>query len=147
MALTPKEQFRLGFLLRCAEEGCDAEAVRGRTKLAGELRELVRLDVADDLREKTAVGGIGTLLGALGATVKGYAMAPLHLAAIGLGGAGLVGAGLGYGAAKLNDDDVDPEEAKRQELIAAYRMQADKARRRAARTGYRQPKLSAPSLM
>lgn len=136
--LTPKESFRLGFLLRCAEEGCSPAEIQDRVKLAHVVRGLV-------LQEKQAVAPTSTLgaLWNLGSTVG---MAPLHAAAIGIGGAGLLGAGVGYGAAKLQDEEVDPEEAKRQELIAAYKMQADRARRRAKQRGYRKPAPAAPQL-
>jgi hypothetical protein len=58
----------------------------------------------------------------------------------------LGGAGIGWGAAKLQNDDVDPEEAKRHELIAAYKLQADKLRQQAATRSYRKPQISGPRL-
>ncbi len=67
-----------------------------------------------------------------GATNLGLGAAGLGLAA----SAGL-GAGAGYLTARATEPDVDPEEAKMQELIAAYKQQADQARRTASRIGYR----------
>lgn len=132
--MTPQENFRLGFLLRCAEEGCSPAEIEQRVKLAFIVRGLEKkANTPGTLRALWDLGGA-------------YGMAPLHTAAIGIGGAGLLGAGLGYGAAKVQEEQVDPEEAKRQELIAAYKMQADRARRRAKQRGYRPSAPKAPQL-
>ena len=139
--LTPQDNFRLGFLLRCAEEGCSPAEIESRVKLAFVVR---------DLEKKAFVGDVlragERLLKATGRLGAAYAMLPFRTAAIGIGGAGLLGTGLGYGAAKLQQKDIDPEEAKRQELIAAYKMQADRARRRAKQRGYRPSTPKAPQL-
>lgn len=131
--LTPQESFRLGFLLRCAEEGCTPAEIEQRVKLAFIVRGLEKHAVANPVDT-----GIGL--------AKTWASLPLHIAGLGIAGSGLLGAGIGYGAAKLQDEDVDPEEAKRQELIAAYKMQADRARRRAQQRGYRRPAPAEPRL-
>ncbi len=107
--MTDREAFKFGFLLRCADEGLSPEQTRERVKLAY---------------------GLGA---AAGLAIK----APLAIAALGIPAAALAGAGAGYVGAKLTDPPVDPDEAKKQELIAAYRQQADRARRTAARVGYR----------
>lgn len=125
MALLPKEQFRFGFLLRCAEEGIGADEIRGRVKMAGPVR-----DVAS------------TALNAL----KLWATLPLHVGVLGLGGSALLGGAGGYGLAKATEEEVDPAEAKRQELIATYQQQADKVRRSMARQRYRGQTPAAPKL-
>ena len=117
--LTARESFRLGFLLRCAEEGCDAEEIQGRVKLAGWWDE---------------TKGVGSVLAALAA---GVVKLPFQAAAYGIGASGLAGAAGGYGLAKMQAGSVDPEEAKRQELISAYRLQAELARRRSQQRTYR----------
>ena len=81
--LTPQENFRFGFLLRCAEEGCSPADIEQRVKLAFVLRGLEKL------------ANMGQTLSALSGLASTYGMAPLHTAAIGIGSAGLLGAGLG----------------------------------------------------
>ena len=49
----------------------------------------------------------------------------------GLGAAALAGGWPGYGLAKMQEGDVDPEEVQREELITAYQTQTDLARRKA----------------
>jgi hypothetical protein len=120
--MTPREGFKYGFLLRCAEEGltadeAEARAARGLEKQAGGFDPL---SIASDV----AKAGWG-----LGKWTAGKALTwgvPL-----GLGAAALGGGGLGYGLAKLQEGDVDPEEIQREELISAYKTQADLARRKA----------------
>ncbi len=124
MGLTKQQNFRLGFLLRCAEEGLAPAEIRERVKLA------------------KASGW-----SSLGDAIKAYGLFPFQLAAGGIATAGLGGAGIGYGLAKMQDEQVDPEEAKQQELIAAYKMQAERARRRAQQRTYRRPAPAAPRLM
>jgi hypothetical protein len=67
---------------------------------------------------------------------------------LGVGVAGGLGAGAGYLAAKATEPEVDPEEFKQWELIAALRQHADHARRasqqlqlRGAPTPPRSPRL------
>lgn len=103
--LTPRQAFKFGFLMRCAEEGLTQQETTARIKLAGIMSSLGNLAVA----------------------------AP----AVTLAASGVGGAALGYGAAKLTEPDADPEEAKLQELMAAYRMYADHARRNTKQRGYR----------
>jgi len=123
--LNAQQSFRLGFLLRCAEEGLNQDQIRERVKFAG----------------------AGGLLGPMGQAAKALMMAPVNLSLLGIGAGGIAGAGVGYGLAKAQNQAVDPEEAKRQELIAAYKMQADRARRRAQQRNYRRPAPAAPRLM
>lgn len=126
MALSPKEQFRMGFLLRCAEEGIGATEIKGRVKMA--------------------VGPIRDIAGAALNTLKLWATLPLHVGVLGLGGSALLGGAGGYGLAKATEEEVDPAEAKRQELIATYQQQADKVRRSMARQRYRGQTPAAPKL-
>ncbi len=136
--LTPQESFRLGFLLRCAEEGCTAEEIQERVKFAA----------APALGALTALWS--GLKGAVNPTwnaVKTMGTFPLHATALGVAGAAGVGAAGGYGLAKMQNSDVDPEEAKRQELMAAYQLQAELARRRASQRSYRRDAPAMPSFL
>ncbi len=132
--LTPQESFRLGFLLRCAEEGCTPAEIKERVKLA----------VAPALLG----GGLSTLRSLLSPTwnsLKTMGTFPLHATALGIAGAAAAGGAGGYGLAKLQNSDVDPDEAKRQELISAFKLQADLARRRAQQRSYRRDAPASPS--
>lgn len=129
--LTPQENFRLGFLMRCAEEGCDAEEIAGRVKVAKALTKFA--SIKDTLSSAWGVG-------------KAIATLPIHVTALGLGASALAGGGVGYGLAKAQNTDVDPEEAKRQELISAYQLQAELARRRAQQRSYRRGAPAEPKL-
>ena len=146
MSLTAKENFRMGFLMRCAEEGCTAEDIRTRVKLAHVLRSLGQdeqfvKEAADPVTATTnkALGGLGWLAGSA-------LSSPFTAAMYGVGGAGVLGAAGGYGLAKLQDQEVDPEDAKHQELVAAYRAQAERIRRKTKNLSHRQFKPEAPKL-
>lgn len=104
--LTPRQAFTFGFLLKCAELG---------------LSEQEQHDILD--RALKVAAGPATSVWNL---IKGVPY--LGLAA----GAG-IGAGAGYVAAKATEPEVDPEEFKQWELIAALRQHADHARRAAQR--------------
>ena len=128
MALTAKEQFRLGFLLRCAEEGLAPGEVKERVKLA-----FPKIPVKETVNAGKGLAGLMVKF-------------PLLLGGLTLAGSAVGGAGLGYGAAKLNEENINPDEAKRQELIAAYRRHAERARSTAARTQHRRPRPRGPQL-
>jgi hypothetical protein len=110
MSLTPREAFRFGFLLRCAEVGLSA--ADGEQLITQHLQ-----------KQAGWLGTAGKAIGTAGA-------AGLGLAAVG-------GMGAGYLGAKMTENVMDPEEAKKRELIAAYMQQTDYAKRMAARTKYR----------
>lgn len=136
--LTRNECFRLGFLLRCAEEGCDMDEVAERVKLAHD-------------RTKIAAGGVmdwvAGIVRPLWNTAKTVGKFPLQLSALGVAGSALTGMAGGYGLAKMQNEQLDPEEAKQQELISIYRLQADLARRKAQQHSYRTAVPALPRLM
>ena len=110
--LTPRENFKFAFLSRCIESGITTpEEIHQTVKKA--------LDELDTPAEKQAsaweaLSNIG------GWTLAGAAAAPP-----------ILGAGLGYAAARAGDvDDADVEEVKRQEVIDELRRQAKRLRHR-----------------
>lgn len=126
--MTPQENFRLGFLLRCAEEGCTPEEIQERVKTA-----------SATLRRNSVKQAAGSTADSTWSLAKTLASLPLHASALGIAGSAALGGIGGYGLAKLQNSDVDPEEAKQQELVAAYKLQAEMARRRASQRQYRRP--------
>lgn len=122
MPLDARQSFKAGFLLRCAQEGLTHEETRQRVKEAA---------------EKLASDWLPSVGGALQTAIG----VPVALGA----GLGAVG---GYGLAKMREEDIDPEEAKTQELIAALKFYTENARRSTKRMGLRQPQRApaSPSL-
>jgi hypothetical protein len=125
MVMTPREGFKYGFLLRCAEEGLTAEEAEARAARGLEKQ-------ADDDGWKAIVGDAYSGLKSLATGVPGF-ITEHGPTVVGLGALGAAGAGglTGYGLAKMQEGDVDPEEVQRAELIQAYQTQAELARRRA----------------
>lgn len=111
--MTPLEQFKLGFLTRCAEEGLSPEAAQARIAQAERtLTQTKEADVASTLASGTAY------LGGLGA--KALA-APAVMGPLAVGGAGVAGMGLGYLSRKAElANPIDVEDVQKQELIQAY---------------------------
>lgn len=119
--MTNEELFRCGFLSRCAQEGCSIEEVQRRVKVATAM--LQRMKQAD-----AAAAGSNWLK-----TMRQVALDfPTRMSAAGIFGSGIAGAGIGYGLAKMQDADVNPEDAKRQELLAVLRRHTMMANQRAA---------------
>jgi hypothetical protein len=116
--MTPREGFRFGFYYRCAEEGLDAAGARDRAGRALEKQ-------ADDKGWWPAIKGIGGGIGGIGKHLVGLGLLA------GVGGPIALGTGVGLGLANAQEQDIDPEEVRRQELIAAYNFHADQARQRA----------------
>lgn len=140
--MTPAEEFRLGFLLRCAQEGCTMAEVQSRVKLA-----------ADRLGQVKQANGALNALPVVGSTVRDIAglgalwlKTPLVAGGLSVAGSGLAGLGVGYGIGKMQDTNADPEAAKDQELITAYLLNAERARRRAQQRSYRPQTPSVPRL-
>ncbi len=135
MPLTPKQAFKLAFLNACLDQGLTLAEVKSLVKAAA---------------AKQAAGVLETLLRPVNMAMDG--ISNLGSTAKLVGGIGLlaappaIGAGLGYGAAKLTDwDDMDAEEAKKRELIDTYRRfsnQAQLARAARLRREQRQPSFS-----
>ena len=109
--LTAAEGFRYGVLLRCAEERLDEAATQDRiTKIAGMCKVAsVPAIAASGLGALKSLGWLG-ILGSMG-----------------------VGAGGGYGLAKLQEGDVDADDYRKQDLMAAYAAATQQMRERAAR--------------
>lgn len=110
--MTPKEEFRYHFMLKCAEAGLTVE------ETAVKARQLLTL--LEPAQEKSAI--VQDAIGA--ASNMGWA---------GLLAAMTGGTGLGYGLAKLQEGDVDVADYRNQDLIAAYRAAAQQLRERNAR--------------
>jgi hypothetical protein len=132
MIMTPQESFRFGFLTRCAEEQLSMDDIKERVKFA---------------HVKIALPNPRDVFNGLKGLASSALLTPLvYTSALGGGAALLGGAGAGYGLAKMQETDTDPEEAKRQELIAVYKRYADNARMKAQNRSYRQAKPTNPSL-
>lgn len=117
MSMTPKQAFKLAFLQHLVDRGYTMDEVRAATAEAVE-----KTAGLGDMASNTWNLGLDAVR-SLGNTAKG----------VGLIGAltapPLIGAGLGYGAAKLTDwDDVDAEESKKRELIELYRRHTQQAK-------------------
>jgi hypothetical protein len=119
--MTPKEGFRFGFLYRCAEEGLTVKQAFDRARCALEKQAGLWNEAKSGVG--AAWGGLKTL-GGLGLLA-------------GVGVPAVVGTGIGLGLAKAREQDIDPDEIRRQELISAYRFHADQARRRALMKNFR----------
>jgi len=137
MSLTKQQAFRLGFLLRCAEEGCDAAEVNQRVDIAMTKIAARQKQALNPVKE--TVDTVTSVANPLTSLAKMLFMAPIHLSALGIAGSGLAGAGVGYGLARMQNNNVDPAEVKRQELTNAYRVQADALLRRTSRRMNQQP--------
>lgn len=139
MSLTEKDAFKLGFLVRCAEEQLLGPKLAERLTAAGDWAS-ARPD-----GEKTAswfkfspleIGG-GRLSGAAGSALQnvgtlGTAILTAPFPIVGLGGVAA-----GYGAAKMLEPDISDEDIKSQELAATYKLYADKAKARRKSRKYR----------
>jgi hypothetical protein len=106
--MTPKEAFRYGFLLRCAEENLSPEEIAARVKTASTKQAENPLTAAVNAGKSLLSWGVG---------------GPL------VGGA-VIGGGLGYGLAHATNDVPDPADIKMQELMAAHRLYAEQLRQR-----------------
>lgn len=102
--LTPREAFRIGFLMRCADEGLDAAGTQHR------------IEKAAALVEKQA-GPLSALSGLAGHAGGLALAAPLAL-----------GAGGGLLASSLTSDSIDEDDVRQQELIAELKHWARRAR-------------------
>lgn len=106
--LTNRQAFKVGFLLRCADEGLSSEEVKNRIEKAAMLFE----KEADSKPGLLADAGKSALMAAI---------------AVGAGlpiGAGLIGGTL---AANLTSNPIDEEDVRKKELINEYKRLARKA--------------------
>lgn len=111
MPLDDRTAFKVGFLLRCAEAGLSGGETVALMEKAATLTDWYK-----------RIAGAGTLA----------AGGVRNLGIAGLVAAAGAGAGGGLLAAHLRKGTVDPEEIKKQELIAAYNTYSDQLRGRQA---------------
>lgn len=126
MDVDAREAFKQGFLQRCAEEGLTKEAFEARMEKAANPLAFAAIPAGLMAAYPYISGGAK----AIGAGLAGFSsLAPL---------AGLVGGGaLGYGAAKLTEPDVDPEQVKADEIANTYKVYAQRAAARKRLKSYR----------
>ena len=136
-AMTAQEQFRAGFLMRCAEDGCTMDDVRQRVKMANPL--LVGAGIAGGQGLVNAFSGAKNIL-------YDYMKSPAYVAALGLTGATVLGGAAGHTLGKVQSQDADPEEMKKQELLQAYKTQASRIKQLAS-LRESQPKIRSPRLL
>lgn len=105
--MSPKEAFKVGFMLRCADEGLAPGDVEDRIQKAAGLMQ--KQGIFDN-----ALGHIGGALGTAG--MMGLA------APIALGGLG------GYFLNKTREANVDEEDVRTRELISELRTLAHRAK-------------------
>ncbi len=110
--MTPREAFKVGFLAYCAERGLGADEVGALVKRASIFGEVVRAPLR--LASSVAPTALNAaLIGAIGLPI-------------------VAGAGTGWAAAKLTDDDSDVDAARSDEILAEYQRLTDQARRQSA---------------
>jgi len=124
--LTERQSFKVAFLKRCADAGLTIEETHGCVKEA--LDNMKQADGLFGAINSLTAKPLNTAWDVVGDTAK-------TLGNIGITGLVLgppaAGAGAGYLASRLGDvDEDDIEAAKKKELIEAYRMNAEKLRRK-----------------
>lgn len=107
--LTPRQAFKAGFALRCAELNLGV----------ADLERVASRPLPESVKTAGVMDSAGSLLG--------------HVAALGLALPPIAGYATGYLGARIRDADVDTDDLKNSELAAEYRRLAAVARRVAAR--------------
>jgi hypothetical protein len=131
MPLTPEQAFKVGFLVRCADEGLTPEEIAERVKAASAME---KLSFIFPLMTGAATAA-GSFIGGLPGKALQFAGALAPAAGVAAVGAPvLAGAGLGYLGAKATASDSDDlEQAKQDEIEGEYYRLSQEARRNAAR--------------
>lgn len=162
-----KTAFKLGFASRCFELGLEPGQVKEAMEKSallpvilggtgtGLAKVLGKIAPALTSRLVSAYGPVATAVGPYARTAGGLTAAGMGGAflsggatnmlkdlggfGIGLGGAAglLGGAGLGYGLAKLREEDVDEDEIKAKELADTYKVHTDRLKAQRAYQQYR----------
>lgn len=126
MALTTQEAFKVGFLLKCAEEGLEPH----------QMLELVQQIRAGITKEAFLSGALDKAVDAAGGVAKSVASYGIPMALAAPPALGALG---GYALSKATDvDDTDVAAIKNQEVVDEYKRQADKLRRQKAIRDYQQ---------
>jgi len=114
--MTEKEAFKIGFLLKCAEDGLTVEQVESRIQQRASLfkKEAGPWDTFTSIlsRGVDAAGAVAD---------KAFWPAVIAPPLLGIAGA--------YGLSRAQDDTYDVDEAKKREEIAAYRRAIDQLNR------------------
>lgn len=121
MPLTAREAFKVGFMLRCADEGLTpAQAQERIEKAAGFFKESTRFlePVVQAVKPLSTVAE----------TVEANKPVSKFLTNILWGAPLAVGAAGGYAAHKLTANDIDEEDVRKQELIDELRHWTRRAR-------------------
>lgn len=118
--MTPREAFKVGFLARCVEDGCDSAAIQQRAKQAADKLAGVEAIVRGLAK---LPGQAASLAKPVVSAIAGYGPPALLAAPIAAGGI------LGYAGGKLTDiDDTDVAEVKQREVIDELRRQTQRLR-------------------
>lgn len=146
-SIDEKTAFKMGFAERCFELGFEPGQVKEAMEKSAIIRNLVTLLSKIPKPSWAAVKpwlthagtGIGGGLAGLGIGGAFNAAKDISGLTVGLGGGlGLLGgAGLGYGLARLNEEDVDEDEIKSKELADTYKVYADRLKSQRAYQQYR----------
>lgn len=133
-SMTPQEQFRVGFLLRCAEDGCTMDDVRSRVKTAMDKLSSIAPTAASVGTGAGVALGSGAVNAVSGAKnlLTDYMKSPLALTGAGIALSAGLGGSIGHGLAKAQSEDIDPQELKRQELLQAFKAHTARIRQLAA---------------
>ena len=134
MDVTAQDAFKLGFLARCAEERLTGAALEARLEKVAEFNKAAALG---DLITFPAYNGTNAIASGLQSGAHSLWDAATAITAVPIAGSILGGAGLGYGAAKMVEPNIDDDELRAQELAATYKLYADKAKNRKKVRGYR----------
>lgn len=150
-SIDEKTAFKMGFAARCFELGLEPGQVKEameKSAFIGRILGRALPWLASKLPTRAAlgkflgtlgVGGLGVGAGALGSGGVYNAIKDIGGLGIGLGGGvGLLGgAGLGYGLAKLQEEDVDEDAIKAKELADTYSAYSDRLKAQKAYQQYR----------
>lgn len=134
--MTERDQFKVSFLCRCADDGLDARQTLDRIRNVRESLQLEKqaLGVADMLIS----GAKNLFIDTPASIIKNVAPTGLALAGIGAigipAGAGMIG---GHALARASENDTDADSAKADELIGEYKRLSDQSRRYAAMKTFR----------
>lgn len=140
-SIDEKTAFKMGFAARCFELGLEPDQVKEAAEKSarfGGLLAALKAGWKNPWISKPLLTTGGLLSGfGIGGAVN--AAKDISGATIGLGGAAglLGGAGLGYGLAKLQEEDVDEDEVKAKELADTYKVYTDRLKAQRAYQQYR----------